>query len=135
LSEYAASLGPLPAPFDVVCEGVPYALDERRIADALATAPSGRSYHAARPGSSEQVHDLLTDAVVERNEQMLSQMEEGLEDLLATFDARLASADDRGVGDGLSGVEADGVLSEADIERLRDRISSDDALAARLAQW
>lgn len=135
LSEYAASLVPQPAGLEVVWEGERYALDEQRIANALASARSGRSYHAARAAFFEQVHHLLTDAVVERSEEMLAQMEEGLEDLLVKFDAGLERVDDRGVADGVSGAEADGVLSEEDIERLRDRIADDESVAELLAQW
>ncbi|MGM7698216.1 HelD family protein [Microbacterium sp. A84] len=135
LTDYAASLTPRPAALELVWEGEKYALDERRIANALASATSGRSYHAARAAFSAHVHDLLTDAVVERSEETLAQMEEGLEDLLGSFDAKLERADDRGVADGVSGAEADGVLSEEDIERLRDRIADDRGLDDLLAQW
>lgn len=135
LEGYAASLTPRAAALEVAWEGERYVLDERRIAGALASATSGRSYHAARAVFFEQVHDLLTDAVVERGEELLAQMEEGLEDILGVVDAKLASADDRAAADGVSGAEADGVLSERDIERLRDRIAADDGLAERLAGW
>lgn len=135
LSEYAASLAPQPTRLELVWEGERYAIDEHRIANALASARSGRSYHAARSAFIELVQHLLTDAIVERGEQTLAQMEEGLEELLTTFDAGLAREDDRGVADGVRGAEADGMLSEEDIEHLRDRIADDEALTELLAQW
>lgn len=135
LEGYAASLVPQPVALNVTWEGERYSLNERRIANALASATSGRSYHAARAIFSEQVHDLLTDAVVERSEELLTQMEEGLDDILSKVDARLAKDDDRGVADGVSGAEADGVFSEADVERLRGRVSEDDGLATLIEQW
>lgn len=135
LSEYAASLAPQPAGLELVWEGERYPLDERRIANALASATSGRSYHAARAVFSEQVQDLLTDAIVERSEEMVAQMEEGLEEILSSVDAKLARDDDRAVTDGEAGAHVDGVLSEDDIERLRDRIADDHELAALLSQW
>lgn len=135
LSDYAASLIPRPAALELAWDGERYVLEQRRIANAIASATSGRSYHAARAIFSEQVHDLLTDAIVERSEETMAQMEEGLEDILVSFDAGLARADDRGVTDGAVGAHVDGVMSEDDIERLRDRISVDTDLADALAQW
>lgn len=135
LSEYAASMVPRPAALELVWEGERYALDERRITNAIASATSGRSYHAAREVFGEQLHDLLTDAIVERSEEMMSQMEDGLEEILSSVDAKLARDDDRAVADGQVGAHVDGVLSEDDIERLRDRIAGDRELAALLAQW
>lgn len=135
LSEYAASLVPQPRELELIWEGEKYTLDGRRIANALASATSGRSYHAARTVFFEQVHGLLTDAVVERSEETLTQMEEGLEDILAGVDAGLERSDDRAATTGATGAEVDGLLSEDDIERLRDRIAIDSDLDDLLAQW
>lgn len=135
LSQYAASLIPRPVDLELVWEGERYVLDEQRIANAHASATSGRSYHAARTVFKEQIEDLLTDTIVERNEEVLAQMEEGLEDILAGVDAGLERSDDRAVADGRTGAEVDGVLSEEDIERLRDRIAADSAVAALLDRW
>ncbi|MDQ0644004.1 HelD family protein [Microbacterium murale] len=135
LSQYAESSVPLPTGLELMWEGERYALDERRISNALASATSGRSYHAARAVFFEQVHDLLTDAVVVRGEEMLAQMEDGLEDILAGVDAGLERSDDRAATTGATGAEVDGVLSEEDIERLRDRIAADRGLADLLEEW
>jgi hypothetical protein len=62
-------------------------------------------------------------------------MEEGFEDVLARVDAGLKNSDDRGVRIGASGSDVDGVLSDDDLERLRERISTDPALAATLLTW
>lgn len=135
LSEYASSLAPAPAGLELRWEGETYTLEERRIVNALASATSGRAYHAARAVFGAQLRDLLTDAVVERSEQMLVQLEEGLEDILAGVDAGLARADDRAAATGATGAEVDGVLSEDDIERLRDRIAADGGIDAVLSRW
>ena len=135
LSRYCASLGPQPAGLELVWEGESYAIDERRIARAIASATSGRSHHAARAVFTQQVHDLLTEAIVARSEETLAQVEDGLEDLLNDFDAAFSYADNRAAARGATGADVDGVLTDEDIELLRERIALDVALAATLHQW
>ena len=135
LGGYAAGSVPPAADLELVWDEESYAIDQERLARALSSAVSGRSHRAARAVFTEQVHQLLTDAVAERNEQLLAQMEEGFEDVLARVDSGLKSADDRAAPTGATGSDVDGVLSEADLEQLRERISTDSGLAARLLAW
>src|SRR4051812_44369292 len=46
----------------------------------------GRPYHRARRAFAEQLHHLLAEAVVERREALMNEMEEGFEDILARAD-------------------------------------------------
>ncbi len=135
LSRYCESFVPEPADLELLWEGERYTIDEGRIARAIRSATSGRSYHAARAVFIAQVHDLLTDAIIERNEETLRQVEAGLEDLLSEFDAAFTHTDNRAATSGATGAEVDGVLTEADIELLRDRIADDASLRAVLYRW
>ncbi|MDJ0314799.1 UvrD-helicase domain-containing protein [Arthrobacter sp. H35-D1] len=135
LSRYCASLLPQPADLELAWEGDKYTLDERRIARAIASATSGRSYHAARAVFTQQVHDLLTDAIVARSEETLTQVEEGLEDLLSNFDARLTHSDNRAATSGATGADVDGVLSDEDIELLREKVEADTDVDAAIQGW
>lgn len=135
LSGYAGELVPSVVDLELVWEGERYELDGPRLARAFSSAIAGRSHRAARAAFTEQVHHLLTDAVAGRNEQLLAQMEEGFEDILARVDSGLKGSDNRGVRTRASGSDVDGVLSEDDVERLRERIATDPALAATLLAW
>jgi hypothetical protein len=135
LDGYAGDLIPNVGDLELVWDGERYMLDGRRLARALTSAISGRSHAAARAVFTDQLQQLLTDAVVERQEQLLAQMEEGFEDILARLDSALKKSDDRGVPTGASGRDVDGVLSEADVERLRRQIADDAGLSATLRRW
>lgn len=135
LSRYCASLVPHPIDVELVWEGERYTIDERRIARAVASATSGRSFHAARAVFSEHVHDLLTDAIVERSEATLAQVEEGLEDLLSNFDDAFTHTDNRAATSGATGADVDGVLTEEEIELLREKIATDTGVAGTLQAW
>jgi DNA helicase IV len=135
LSGYAATLVPDVADLTLIWDGERYALDQRRLARALTSATSGRSHAAARTVFTGILHQLLTDAVVERQEQVLAQMEEGFEDILARVDAALKKSDDHAPATGATGRDVDGVLSEADVERLHEEIVTDSRLAATLRRW
>lgn len=135
MSRYCATLVPQPAALELVWEGERYILDERRIARAIASATSGRSLHAARSLFIQQVHDLLTDAVIARSEEVLAQVEDGLEELLSDFDAAFSYADNRASASGATGADVDGVLTDGDIELLRESIAEDATLADMLHQW
>jgi hypothetical protein len=135
LSEYAADLVPDVGDLTLVWDDERYGLDQRRLARALTSATSGRSHAAARAVFTDVVHQLLTDAVVERQEQVLAQMEEGFEDILARVDAALEKSDEHGVPSEAGGRDVDGVLSEADVARLHEEIATDPGLAAALRRW
>lgn len=135
LTRYTAALVPRPADLELLWEGERYTIDRHRIARALASATDGNSYHAARAVFSEQIHHLLTDSIADRNAEILARMEEGFEDILGQLDARLTRSDDRAVRDGRTGTDVDGELTEEDLERLHDRISTDPGVAATLHRW
>ncbi|GAA0977375.1 AAA family ATPase [Nocardiopsis tropica] len=135
LSRYSASLVPRPVDLELVWEGERYTIGEHRVARALASATAGHSYHAARALFGQQVHHLLTDAIAERSEELLAQMEEGFEDLLARFDAGITRSDNRAASNGTTGTDVDGELTEEDLERLHDRIAADSGVAATLEGW
>ncbi len=129
LTDYVRSLRPRPTALHFVLDGERYTLSVERIRRAVEGAVSGRDLHAARRWFVEAVHDVLTDVVVQRHEELLAGVEEGLEDILARVDADLARSDNRGVRTGATGGDVDGVLTDDDIERLRTRIAGDRAVA------
>lgn len=136
LEAYVAGLAPLPTDLALLLDGERYVLPRRVVGRALESARTGRTHLAARSAFIERAQDLLTDAVIERQEELVASMEEGFEDVLAGVDRSLARADDRTVHSGASGSDVDGALSEADIERLREHIASDVGVAAALdAYW
>jgi len=132
LTAYVRSLLPAPADLDFVVDGEHHTLPAARIRHALDGATSGRDVHAARRWFVEKVHDLLTDSVVERHDELLAGMETGFEDILAKVDAGLARSDDRGVRTGATGADVDGTLTEEDVERIHERISRDDTITRRI---
>nr|WP_221185337.1 UvrD-helicase domain-containing protein [Flexivirga oryzae] len=132
LTAYIRSLLPAPGDLEFLVDGERYPLPAQRVRDALDGATSGRDVHAARRWFIDKVHDLLTDAVVERHEELLAGMETGFEEILARVDAGQARSDDRGVHSGATGVDVDGELTDDDVERIRARICSDAGIAARI---
>jgi DNA helicase IV len=135
LSRHVEALIPRPADLELVWEGERYTIGERQIARALASATSGHSYHAARAIFSEHIHYLLTDAIAERNEDLLARMEEGFEDILGRIDAEFERSDNRAASNGTTGADVDGALTQEDLERLHDRIAVDSSVAATLHEW
>ncbi|GGB39625.1 DNA helicase [Flexivirga endophytica] len=132
LTAYAHSLVPAPEALHFLLDGEPHTLPLRQIRRAVDAAVSGRDLHAARRWFVENVHDLLTDAVVEHHDELLARVEEGLEDILERVDASQAKSDDRGVHTGATGGHVDGTLSDHDIEQLRIRIANDRSVAGVL---
>ncbi|WP_167131122.1 HelD family protein [Paramicrobacterium chengjingii] len=135
LMNYVAARVPHAEDLELLWEGESVVLPASSIARALAASTSGRSYHAARTAFAERIHELLADAVVEHSEALLAQAEEGFEDILGKIDAGLARSDDRALPDGARGSEIDGTFSDEDVERLRERISTDRALTQLLDEW
>ena len=125
LTSYVHSLVPPPKALEFQLDGESYALSERQVRRAVEGAGCGRDLNAARRWFIETVHDLLTDVVVARHEQLLADVEDGFEDLLARVDAGLERSDNRAALLGASGGEVDGTLTEDDVERLQVRITDD----------
>ncbi|ALE93090.1 helicase [Arthrobacter alpinus] len=135
LARYCASRLPQPAGVELLWEGERYTIDETQTARTIASATSGRSYHGARAVFIQQVQDQLTDAVVARSEATMAQVEDGLEDLLRDFDAVFTHTDNRAASSGATGTDVDGMLTEEDIELLREKIADDDGVNATLQRW
>ncbi|KQR17274.1 AAA family ATPase [Cellulomonas sp. Leaf334] len=132
LTGYVHSLLPAPTALDFLLDGERYTLSAQRIRRAVEGAASGRGLHAARRWFDENVHDLLADAVVERQQELLADVEKGFEDILTRVDAGLARSDSRGLRTGATGGHVDGTLTDADIEQLRVRIVGDPDVAGVL---
>ncbi|ACQ79223.1 conserved hypothetical protein [Beutenbergia cavernae DSM 12333] len=136
LTAYVEQLVPEAGDLSLTFDGETYVLPEAQIGAALRAARSGgQPYHAARRHVVETVLGLLADAVADRSAQLLAQAEEGFEDVLGRLDAQLARADDRGARSGVTGSEVDGVMSDDDVDELRERLGEDRAVAAALAVW
>lgn len=128
LERYVTSLLPARRELRLRWEGEFYEIDVRR---AWASAVPGKSYHRARSAFAEQLHQLLAEAVAERREALLAEMEEGYEDLLARVDRGMKS----GPGTRESGSDVDGLLSEDELEDLRERIAENETIARFLEAW
>ncbi|MEU4363266.1 AAA family ATPase [Promicromonospora sp. NPDC023987] len=136
LRRYVETMVPTTDRLALVLDGEEYVLPPDQVAAARRGARSGsRSLDQARARFVDRVHDLLTDAVADRQTELLAHAEEGFEDVLGRLDASLARRDDRAAPSGVSGSDVDGVLSEADLEALRARISEDPDIARSLAAW
>ncbi|MFC8596860.1 HelD family protein [Isoptericola sp. NPDC057191] len=135
LRRFVASLEPADGPLALVLDGEEHVLPEAQVAAARRAAAGAGSYHRTRDRVVDRVHDLLTDAVADRQAELLARAEEGFEDVLGQLDAALAAKDDRAVHSGATGSDVDGVLSDADLETLRERVAVDDGVAAALDAW
>ena len=135
LRRFVASLEPDDGPLALVLDGEEHVLSAAQVAAARRGAVGAGSYHQARDRVTERVHDLLVDAVADRQAELLARAEEGFEDVLGQLDARLAASDDRAVHTGATGSDVDGVLSESDLEALRARVATDRGVAAARDAW
>lgn len=135
LRGFVASLEPDDGPLALVLDGEEYVLPAAQVSAARRAAAGAGSYHRARDRVTDRVHDLLVDAVADRQAELLARAEEGFEDVLGQLDARLAAADDRALPTGATGSDVDGVLSDADLEALRERVAVDRGVASTLDAW
>jgi hypothetical protein len=129
---YVASLLPVAGDLKLRWEGEFSVLDAGTVRQALTSAVRGRSYHRARAVFAEQLHQLLADAVAEQRAALLEEMEEGFEELLATFDRGLKAGPQR---HDRTGSEVDGLLSEEEIDELRERIAGNASIARFIEAW
>ncbi|GAA4946550.1 HelD family protein [Actinoplanes utahensis] len=132
LERYVTSLLPPARELKLRWAGEFHLIGAEAVRQAMGSAVRGRPYHRARKVFAELLHHLLAEAVAEQRETMLAEMEQGYEDILARIDR---SARDDGPGDGRSGSDVDGVLSEEEIEDLRERIADDPAIARFVEAW
>ena len=132
LERYVRSLLPPVRELTLRWEGEVYVIEAEAVAGALASATQGRAYHRARSAFAEQLHQLLAHAVAERRAALLDEMEEGLEDLLARFDRR---AKPEAARNRTTGTDVDGLMSEEEVEELRERIADSAAIAGFIETW
>ncbi|MBB2949154.1 hypothetical protein FB565_008959 [Actinoplanes lutulentus] len=130
LEKHVASLLPRARDLKLRWEGEFYVIPAATVAQALASAVPGRAYHRARLIFTEQIHSLLAEAVAEQRAALLEEMEHGYEDILARFD--------RGAKPGVahaSSSDVDGLLSEEEIDELRERIAENEPIARFIESW
>ncbi|MEV4829906.1 HelD family protein [Micromonospora sp. CA-248260] len=132
LENYVGSLFPRPRELTLRWEGEFYAIPAGTVAQMLASV-RGRPYHRAREACAEQLHHLLTEAVVDQREALVNAMDEGFEDILARVD-RSMQHDHRSAG-GPTGSDVDGLLSEEEIDALRGRIAENASIARFVEAW
>ncbi|WFE54728.1 UvrD-helicase domain-containing protein [Micromonospora sp. WMMD1155] len=133
LEGYVTSLLPRPRELTVRWEGESYVIAADPVAQAFASAVQGRPYHRARAAFAEQLHHLLAEAVVEQREALMDEMEEGFEDILARVDRDMRQ--DHRSSRAPAGSDIDGLLSEEEVEHLRDRIAENATIARFVEAW
>lgn len=127
LTEYVAARTPERTAVAFVWEGERYDIPSSMVERLITTAVSGRSYHEARRWFQEQMHDRLAHAIAERFEDIFARIDEGLEDIAHT------EVSFQEVHHGKEGSELDGVLSDAELDRLRDDIAQSAQVAVVIA--
>ncbi|WFE98735.1 UvrD-helicase domain-containing protein [Micromonospora sp. WMMD964] len=133
LEDYVTSLLPRPRELTLRWEGESYVIAADPVAQAFASAVQGRPYHRARAAFAEQLHHLLAEAVVEQREALMDEMEEGFEDILARVDRDMRQ--DHRSSRAPAGSDIDGLLSEEEVEHLRDRIAGNATIARFVEAW
>ncbi|MEO3773043.1 UvrD-helicase domain-containing protein [Micromonospora sp. B9E7] len=133
LERYVMSLLPRARELKLRWEGEFYVITAETVAQALASAVQGRAYHRARAAFAEQLHHLLAEVVVEQREALMNAMEEGFEDILARVDKDMRN--DHHSGRTSTGSDIDGLLSEEEVEHLRDRIAGNATIARYIEAW
>lgn len=119
LTRYVASLTPEAVPVEFVWQGERYGIPSATVARLIAAAISGRTYHGAGIVFADQLRERLVQAVADRSEELFARVDDGLEDIVHQ---RVDFPEVRG---GDEGSEADGVLTDAELDRLREKIAED----------
>jgi DNA helicase IV len=122
LEAHVRSLLPRARELSLRWAGEPYLIGADVVAQMLASAVQGRSYHRARAVFAEQLHHVLAEAVAEQRAALLDRMDEGFEDILARFGTSDAPRDGR------SGSDVDGLMSEDEMDELRERIAEHEVI-------
>ncbi|MET0424559.1 MAG: UvrD-helicase domain-containing protein, partial [Actinoplanes sp.] len=132
LEDYVRSLLPKARELKLRWAGDDYAINPETVAQMLASATPGRPYHRARTAFAEQLHHILADAVAERRAEMLDEMEEGFEDILARFDKGMRNESGP---QSSSGADVDGLFSEEELDELRESIAESPSIARFVEAW
>ena len=131
LERHVVALRPRPRELKLRWEGEFYAIDASTVGRLIESAVPGRSYHRARSSFAAQLHHVLAEAVAEQRATLLAEMEEGFEDILARFDR----GNRGGPAPRASRSDVDGILSEEEIEELRERIAGNEAIGRFVEAW
>lgn len=116
LERKVKSLVPRPRELKLRWDGDFHVIPAATVAETLAAVTRDNSYHRARTVFAEHLHRLLADAVAEQRETMLERMDEGYEDILSRFGPAAPLGDDV-------------LLSDEEIDELRERIAGNSAIA------
>lgn len=119
ITRYVADRTPESRAVNCVWEGEHYEISSSTVERLIAGAISGRRYHAARAVFIENMYDHLVQEIADRIEDVFARIDDGLEDIVHV-DVEFLEIDG-----GHEGSENDGILSEEEIESLRDRIAQD----------
>lgn len=138
LGRVVAERQPVAREIRVSYDGAGVTLTRPVVAEILAQSQAGKpSNHEARQRFRTQVIDALTAELVRQSDKLLTDVEEGLEDILAGLDAGLKRETDLlGPRTSSSGIDVDGVASEEDIKAVRAEILTSRTVMADLdAMW
>lgn len=126
MTRYVASLTPEGMPVGFLWQGERYEIPSTTVARLIAAAISGRTYHGAGIVFADQLRERLVQAIADRSEDLFARVDDGLEDILHK------PVDFPEVQGGDEGSEADGVLTEAELDRLREKTAEDPLVASTI---
>lgn len=130
LWRYVAACTPEGRSIHFVWEGEDYEIAASTVERLISGAISGRSYHAAREVFTDFMHDQMVQAIADRVESAFVHIDEGLEDIVHV------AVEFQEVDGGHEGSENDGILSDDELDALRDRIAQDPQIEATIrAVW
>lgn len=136
LRRHVASMLPPVTDLTLVHDGEAHVLEAGRVFAALRSAVTGdRPFLQIRQRAFTALRDALVAQLVQETSDLVDSVEEGLEDILGTFDAALARADDRAVQTARSSSAVDGELDGRDVDTLRERVTDDHLVTRALEQW
>lgn len=124
IARYVDACTPESVPVEFVWEGEHYEISSSTVERLISGAISGRSYHAARAVFTEHMHDHLVEAVADRIENAFAGIDEGLEDVVHV------RVEFQEVDGGHEGSENDGLLTDEELDSLRDNIAQDSRVGA-----
>ena len=123
---YVAARTPESMAVHFVWEGEHYEIAASTVERLISGASSGRSYHAARTVFIDFMHDQMVQEIADRVESAFVRIDEGLEDIVHV------AVEFEEVDGGHEGSENDGILSDDELDALRDRIAQDPQIEATI---
>lgn len=111
-------------------------LEEEEVAEAVRSARTGgRSYHETGAVVRGRLVDRFARGLGERTQQLLTEAEEGFEEILASVDRAMGVDGDVGPRGSAVGSDVDGVTTEDELDALRERLAGDREVAAVLDRF